>query len=101
MSLGADGSMGLIGPRGERGETGRDVGKVTLTYANISFIVWVEPSTVQMIEDEQALNQGDLDLIEVVNKEDWLAIRKACCDAWQMKKAHRAFELGDMEDENF
>lgn len=101
---GSNGDLGLIGPRGQRGpkgDTGRQLTQVELTYANITFQVLLEPSTIAIIEDEKALNTGDLDLIEVVNKEDWDAIRDAWCKAWQLKKAYRAFEMGDMEDESF
>lgn len=107
--VGADGELrllGLLGPKGETGEEGptgnnRKMTRAELTYANVTFSVVVETSTLEMIEDEKCLNIGDLDLIEVVNKDDWSTIRDEWCKEWQMIKARRAFEMGDMEDESF
>lgn len=111
--VGADGELklmgnfpGLLGPKGETGPKGpmgnsRKMTRAELTYANVTFSVVVETSTLEMIEDEKCLNIGDLDLIEVVNKDDWSTIREEWCKEWQMIKARRAFAMGDMEDDSF
>ncbi|QPI18266.1 hypothetical protein POP15_218 [Pectobacterium phage POP15] len=86
---------GMMGPKGMRGEPGPP-GKETymLSYCGIHVKVPLDKSTFDLIEDATELNGDDLQLIKMVNEQDWKTIREAWADQWQKNKAYAAFEEG-------
>lgn len=86
---------GMTGPKGMQGEPGPP-GKETymLSYCGIHVKVPLDKSTFDLIDDATELNGDDLQLIKMVNEQDWNTIREAWADQWQKNKAYAAFEEG-------
>lgn len=91
---------GIAGPKGTMGQPGPP-GKETymLSYCGIHVKVPLDKSTFDLIDDATELNGDDLQLIKMVNEQDWNTIREAWAEQWQKNKAYAAFEGGFQSDD--
>lgn len=101
------------GPKGDSGAVGQkgcgkpdskikpfgDMKGYCLSYSGIVFKAWIKEDTFSIIEDATNVTGDELELIKVINQNDWESIREAWAEAWKKQKAYRAFELGDFGDE--
>lgn len=78
--------------QGEPGGPGRET--YMLSYCGIHVKVPLDKSTFDLIDDATELNGDDLQLIKMVNEQDWKTIREAWADQWQKNRAYAAFEEG-------
>lgn len=89
---------GVVGPKGMMGPSGpqEPPGKETymLSYSGIHVKVPLDKGTFGLIDDATELNGDDLQLIKMVNEQDWNTIREAWAYQWQKNKAYAAFEEG-------
>lgn len=98
------GNSGVLGPKGEKGETGPvgppgiPMARYVLSYAGLPFQVVLKTATFAMIEDATNVNGDDLELIKMVDKEEWENIRKMWCAEWHKRRGHKAFEMGLHEE---
>lgn len=95
------GTNGVLGPKGEKGEPGPPgipTERYVLSYAGLPFQVVLKPATFAMIEDATNVNGDDLELIKMVDKEEWENIRKMWCAEWHKRRGHLAFEMGLHEE---
>lgn len=98
LQMGINGELGPKGDKGEPGPPGIPTGRYVLSYANLPFQVILKTATFAMIEDPTNINGDDLELIKMVDKEEWEKIRKMWCAEWHKRQGHRAFEMGLHEE---
>ena len=87
---------GISGPVGVSGVRGREI--YLLVYSGIPFKVALLPETFAMIVDARKVNGDDLNLIKMVNIDEWEKIRSSWSNEWTNRKAHKAFEFGTGAD---
>lgn len=93
------GVRGLRGNPGNPGPPGKEM--YMLTYCGIHVKVPLDKSTFDLIEDATCLNGDELQLIKVVNEQDWKTIRAEWSKQWQQDRAFAAFEEGLPSGEYF
>lgn len=65
-----------------------------LSYCGVCVKVPLDKSTFDLIDDATELNGDDIQLIKMVNEDDWNTIREAWAEQWQKNRAYAAFEEG-------
>lgn len=90
------GLQGAKGQPGIAGVAGVPMERYVLSYAGLPFYVMLKPETFAMIEDATNLNGDELSFIKMVDEDEWKSIREAWSAAWNLRRAYRAFELGEM-----